>query len=218
MGRDDTKRKLLDSKVIAVLRANDYRDAWDLLIAYSSAGVKAIEITTSCPDWETLLKRARGYITDDSTVGLGTVTSSETVKIAVDCGAEFIVSPFISSEVISTALEFDASVIPGALTPSEIASAYKLGADMVKVFPVSNVGGPAYIKALLAPMPDWELIPTGGVNRENAFDYFRAGAVAVGLGSNLAPKDALLSRNWDAVTRSVEEFLKNLNTRLEGEL
>lgn len=218
MGRDDTKRKLLDSKVIAVLRANDYRDAWDLLIAYSSAGVKAIEITTSCGEWETLLKRARGYITDDSTVGLGTVTSSETVKIAVDSGAEFIVSPFISPEVITTANELDVTAIPGTLTPSEIVSAYELGADMVKVFPVSNVGGPDYIKALLAPMPDWELVPTGGVNRENAFDYFRAGAAAVGLGSNLAPKDALLSRNWDAVERSVEEFLQNLNARLEGEL
>ncbi|HDS30308.1 MAG TPA: bifunctional 4-hydroxy-2-oxoglutarate aldolase/2-dehydro-3-deoxy-phosphogluconate aldolase [Firmicutes bacterium] len=218
MNRKLFANKLIDAKVIAVIRAKDYRDAWDLLDAYFKAGIKAVEITTTCPEWETLLKRASNIVPDEIIVGVGTVTSSDDVKKSVDNGARFIVSPFVSNEVIGTAIEHDIAVIPGALTPSEIAHAFSLGADMVKVFPVENVGGPKYLRAILAPMPEWKLVPTGGVNRENAFDYFKAGAAAIGIGSNLAPNEALLNRDWSAVSSTVSEFLKSLNSRLEYEL
>jgi 2-dehydro-3-deoxyphosphogluconate aldolase/(4S)-4-hydroxy-2-oxoglutarate aldolase len=101
-------------------------------------------------------------------------------------------------------------VIPGALTATEVAMAYEYGADMVKIFPVSSVGGPSYIKALLAPMPGWELIPTGGVTPENAIEYLRAGAVSVGLGNNLAPKEKVAARDWEAVTAHVRSFMQEL--------
>mgnify|MGYP000735526427 CR=1 FL=1 len=218
MNRKLFANKLIDAKVIAVIRAKDYRDAWDLLDAYFKAGIKAVEITTTCPEWETLLKRASNIVPDEIIVGVGTVTSSDDVKKSVDNGARFIVSPFVSNEVIGTAIEHDIAVIPGALTPGEIAHAFSLGADMVKVFPVENVGGPKYLRAILAPMPEWKLVPTGGVNRENAFDYFKAGAAAIGIGSNLAPNEALLNRDWSAVSSTVSEFLKSLNSRLEYEL
>ena len=104
--------------------------------------------------------------------------------------------------------------MPGVLTPPEVYQAVSAGAEMVKVFPVSAIGGPAYIRALLAPMPDLKLVPTGGVKPENAADYLRAGAVAVGMGSNLAPREALEARDWHAVTTGVVDLLTSINVAL----
>ena len=209
-----TLGSLRSSKVIAVLRSRHPADAIELVRAYADAGLKAIELTTSIPDWETVLSEARRLEGHDVCVGLGTVTSSEIARQAVDLGAEFIVSPVFIPDVVSSCRVMGVPVMPGVLTPTEVYQAVAAGADMVKVFPVSAIGGPAYIRALLAPMPDLKLVPTGGVKPENAADYLRAGAVAVGMGSNLAPREALEARDWHAVTTGVVDLLTSINVAL----
>jgi 2-dehydro-3-deoxyphosphogluconate aldolase/(4S)-4-hydroxy-2-oxoglutarate aldolase len=215
VNREEVKERIIKARVIAVVRASDVEAARELVEAYIAAGVKTVELTTSIRGWETLLEIVCGECEVDTVVGVGTVTAAEEVDRAVDLGAGFIVSPFVSETVMESANINNVSIIPGALTPSEIARAYDLGADMVKVFPVSSVGGPAYIEALLAPMPGWELVPTGGVTTDNAVEYFRAGAVAVGLGGNLAPRDKVRERDWDGVISHVNSFLAELDRRLK---
>jgi 2-dehydro-3-deoxyphosphogluconate aldolase/(4S)-4-hydroxy-2-oxoglutarate aldolase len=117
-------------------------------------------------------------------------------------------------DVISQCRAMGIPVIPGVLTPTEAHQAVSAGAEILKVFPVSAVGGPSYIKALLAPMPELKLIPTGGVKPENAIDYLRAGAVAVGMGSNIAPREALDAKDWHAVKTAVADLLASINIAL----
>ncbi len=215
MSSDEIKEILKVARIIAVLRADEVETSRALADAYIDAGIKAIELTTSIPDWRTTLAKVVADKGDEALIGMGTVTSAYDAIEAIDIGAKFIVSPFVSMDVIESVNVRSVPVIPGALTASEVAQAYEFGADMVKIFPASAVGGPEYIKALLAPMPDWELIPTGGVTPQNAIDYLRAGAVAVGLGSNLAPKDKVIEGDWDAVEISVRNFMDDLNRQLE---
>jgi 2-dehydro-3-deoxyphosphogluconate aldolase/(4S)-4-hydroxy-2-oxoglutarate aldolase len=198
-----------------VLRADNVGLASELAWACIAGGIRAVEFTTSIPGWESLLQVTCRDCGDNALFGLGTVVDSEDVSRAVDLGACFIVSPYVSRPVMDAATVEDIAIIPGALTPTEIAEAYELGADMVKIFPASLIGGPKYIKALLGPMSSWELVPTGGVTPENAVDYFRAGAVAVGIGTNIAPEDKVEAGDWDAVTAAVRAFLAELNSQLK---
>ncbi len=215
MDRDEANNRLLEARVIAVLRAGDVETARSLMHAYTSAGVRAIELTTTIRNWETLLRIAINERGVNTLIGLGTLTDPDDVTKAADIGADFVVSPYLSLGVIEAAEVEGLTVIPGALTPSEIAQAYDMGAELVKVFPVSQVGGPNYIKALLAPMPGWKLVPTGGVTPDNAIDFLRAGAVAVGIGSNLAPKDKVAERDWEGVAIAVRAFLDDLDRQLK---
>lgn len=215
LDRDEVKKRIIDAKVVAVLRARDIGTASELMWACVAGGIRIVEFTTSIPGWDTLLKQACGECGEDIVLGLGTVVNTEDVSKAIDLGADFIVSPFVSQAVMEAGAIEDVALIPGAMTPGEIASAYGMGADMVKVFPASAVGGPKYIKSLLGPMPDWELIPTGGVTPDNTIDYFKAGATAVGIGSNLAPAEKIKSGDWDAVADSVRSFLDEVNKYFE---
>ncbi len=217
MNRDEVKKAIIKSRVIAVLRAESPEIAREIAHAYIEAGLGTIELTTSIPGWETALEKVVADHTGDAIIGLGTVTSAIDAIQAISIGAEYIVSPFTSQDIIEAVNVRSVPVIPGASTPTEIWTAYDYGADMVKIFPAASLGGPKHIKALLAPMPHWELIPTGGVTPENAMDYFRAGAVAVGLGANMAPGDLLGKRDWDGITESVSGFLGKLTAQLEEE-
>ncbi len=208
---------LMGSRVIAVLRMDDPASVLELVRAYRNGGLKAIELTTSIPGWEKVLEEAIRMEGDDACIGLGTVTRVEIAYRAIDIGAKFIVSPVLIPDIITSACGMGVPVIPGALTPTEIHNAVDIGAAMVKVFPVAMVGGPSYIKALLAPMPGLKLIPTGGIRPENAADYLRAGAVAVGMGGNMSPREALAKRDWAAIENSVAEFLANLNIALDSD-
>ncbi len=137
-------------------------------------------------------------------VGAGTVTDAETVRRARDAGAEFIVSPCLVPEVIDAAHHADVAVLPGALTPTEV---FDLGGDMVKIFPAQSVGGAAYLRALRGPFPDIPLVPTGGVTLENIGEMFKAGAAAVGVGTELISKDALGRRDYAAIGALAAQFL-----------
>jgi 2-dehydro-3-deoxyphosphogluconate aldolase/(4S)-4-hydroxy-2-oxoglutarate aldolase len=140
-------------------------------------------------------------------VGAGTVTDAETARRAVDAGAEFIVSPCLVPEVIEAAQRADVAVLPGALTPGEVFAAFRHGADMVKVFPAQSVGGAAYIRALRGPFPDIPLVPTGGVTLANLAEMFKAGAAAVGVGTELISQDALARRDYAAIGARAKQFI-----------
>jgi 2-dehydro-3-deoxyphosphogluconate aldolase/(4S)-4-hydroxy-2-oxoglutarate aldolase len=210
MNISDLKEKIRKSKVIAVLRAPDHDSTIKLIAAFIKGGIQIIELTTSIPDWDKLLARAQDEIKSDAILGVGTVTNPSDVVKAVQNHASFIVSPYVDAAVIMETKKQGIMSIPGALTPSEVAKAYGFGADLVKVFPASSVGGPKYIKALLAPVPSWELIPTGGVTPENAKEYLDAGSFAVGLGSNLIPKEQLIKQDWNLISVTVNNFIDNL--------
>ena len=171
------------------------------------AGLPICEITMTVPGAidtiRTVAKRFAGKVL----VGAGTVMDAETTRRAVDAGAAFIVSPCLLPEVIEAAHRADVAVIPGALTPSEVFEAYRLGGDMVKVFPVQSVGGAAYLRALRGPFPDIPLVPTGGVTLENLAELFQAGAAAVGVGTELISKEALDRRDYAAIEARVKQFL-----------
>jgi 2-dehydro-3-deoxyphosphogluconate aldolase/(4S)-4-hydroxy-2-oxoglutarate aldolase len=135
------------------------------------------------------------------------VTDAVSVKRAVDAGAEFIVTPCLVPEVIEAAHRAEVAVLPGALTPTEVFEAHRLGGDMVKVFPVQSVGGADYLRALRGPFPDIPLVPTGGVTLKNMTEMFKAGAAAVGVGSELISKDALERRDYAAIGARAKQFV-----------
>ena len=149
-------------------------------------------------------------------VGAGTVTDADTARRAVDVGAEFIVTPCVVQEVIDVALRADVAVLPGALTPGEVFEAFRLGGDMVKLFPVQSVGGAAYLRAMRGPFPNIPLVPTGGVTLENMAEMFKAGAAAVGVGTELISKDALARRDYAAIAALARKFLVAARNAREG--
>jgi 2-dehydro-3-deoxyphosphogluconate aldolase/(4S)-4-hydroxy-2-oxoglutarate aldolase len=153
-----------------------------------------------------MIKQASEHLGDEVIMGAGTVLDPETARAAMLAGAQFIVTPTLNPATIELCKRYGIPVVSGALTPTEILNTWQAGADIVKVFPAS-LGGPAYIKSVLAPLPQVRLAPTGGVNAENAADFIRAGAVALGVGGNLVNKAAVASGDWDAITAEAERLV-----------
>ena len=193
--------------VIPVIRADSADAAIAVVDALAEAGLVIAEITMTVPGAIDAIEAVSKRFADRVLVGAGTVTDADTARRAVDAGAEFIVSPCLVPDVIEAARRLDAAVLPGALTPTEIFAAHSAGADMVKVFPAQNVGGASYLRALRGPFPDIPLVPTGGVTLDNVPEMFDAGAVAVGVGSELISKDALVRRDYAAIGALAKKFL-----------
>jgi 2-dehydro-3-deoxyphosphogluconate aldolase / (4S)-4-hydroxy-2-oxoglutarate aldolase len=183
--RADTLRELEAHVLIAVVRAPSSELAVRAARAIHAGGIRLIEVTMTVPNALEALRETERTLGDGVTLGAGTVLDPDTARACVAAGARFIVSPNFDPATVEAALSLGAVSIPGALTPTEILAAARAGADYVKVFPCSAVGGPSYLKALRAPLPDIKLVATGGVNAENVVDYLRAGATAVGLGAGL---------------------------------
>ena len=141
----------------------------------------------------------------DVLLGVGTALDSETCRMAILAGAEFVVSPTLSVPMIQTARRYGKPVIPGAYTPTEILTAWEQGADLVKVFP-ANIGGPEYLKALKGPLPQVPLVPTGGVELENIGAFLQAGAAALAVGGNLVSKKLLAARDFNGLTENAKRF------------
>jgi 2-dehydro-3-deoxyphosphogluconate aldolase/(4S)-4-hydroxy-2-oxoglutarate aldolase len=193
--------------LIPVIRADSADAAIAVVDALAEAGLVIAEITMTVPGAIGAIEALSKRFADRVLVGAGTVTDADTASRAVDAGAEFIVSPCLVPEVIDAARRLDAAVLPGALTPTEIFAAHSAGADMVKVFPAQNLGGASYLRALRGPFPDIPLVPTGGVTLDNVREMFDAGAVAVGVGSELISKDALARRDYTAIGALAKRFL-----------
>jgi 2-dehydro-3-deoxyphosphogluconate aldolase/(4S)-4-hydroxy-2-oxoglutarate aldolase len=170
--------------VVAVLRAADAGRFEEVALALTDAGVTCVEFTLSSAGALEALRRFAGRCPPGVVLGAGTVLDPGMADAAVDAGAAFLVAPTVSVEVIALANRRQVPVVPGAFTPTEILTAWRAGADAVKVFPAS-VGGPAYVRAVKAPLPDVPLVPTGGVALEDAPRYIEAGALAVGIGAPL---------------------------------
>ena len=175
--------------------------------ALLQAGLTVAEITMTVPNAIDAIGSVAKRFGHEVLVGAGTVTDAETVRRAVDAGAGFVVSPCLVPEVIDAARGAQVAVLPGALTPTEVFEAFRLGGDMVKVFPAESIGGAAYLRALRGPFPDIPLVPTGGVTLDNVREMFEAGAVAVGVGSELVSKDALARRDYAAIGALAAKFL-----------
>ena len=177
--------------IVAVIRMKDPARLRAVVDAIAEGGVRAREITMSVPGAVELIREIAPTLPPGFVFGAGTVLDADTVARVVDAGAQFVVSPVFRREVIDACRARDVAALPGCFTPTEILDAWDAGADIVKVFPATALG-PSYLKDVRAPLPQVKLMPTGGVTVENAGDWIRAGAVAVGVGSNLL--DAKASR------------------------
>ena len=149
-------------------------------------------------------------------IGAGTVLDGDTARQAILAGAEFIIAPTLDAETIQVCHRYNTLVIPGAMTPTEILRAWEAGAGFVKVFPADLVGGPRFIKAVKAPLPQIEMVPTGGIDVSNAADYIAAGAAAVGVGSGLIDSRAIAKKEFDRITGQTEEFLQLIRAARGG--
>ncbi|MBD3157401.1 MAG: bifunctional 4-hydroxy-2-oxoglutarate aldolase/2-dehydro-3-deoxy-phosphogluconate aldolase [Candidatus Lokiarchaeota archaeon] len=198
---------IYDTALIPIIRVESADTAFKVADAFLEGGVNIIEVTFSVPGAAEVVEELTAEIGDDVLVGTGTVLDAETARKAILAGSEFIVSPIYSRELIETSRRYAKPCIPGALTPTEILDAYTMGADAVKVFPNKNLGGASYIKAVRAPLPQVPLVPTGGVNLENAGSLLEAGSFALGVGSAITDKQAIREANFDVITKNVEDFL-----------
>jgi 2-dehydro-3-deoxyphosphogluconate aldolase/(4S)-4-hydroxy-2-oxoglutarate aldolase len=174
--------------------------------ALNAAGIPVLEVPLTVPQaLEVIADLAKRY--PEMIVGAGTVLDAAEARRAIDAGAHYITSPGFVPEVVAEAKRAGVAVFPGAITPSEVIAAWKAGADMVKIFPAGTAGGPNYVRALKVPLPQIPLIVTGGVNQMTAFDYILSGAEAIGVGSELLPKESLVRRQEDRIHELARRFL-----------
>jgi 2-dehydro-3-deoxyphosphogluconate aldolase/(4S)-4-hydroxy-2-oxoglutarate aldolase len=202
----DILKRLIEGKVVAVVRLDNGDQLIKVAQALKAGGISAIEFTVPTPNSLEMIKQAAGYFGDDVILGAGTVLDPETARAAILAGAQFIVTPTLRLQTIELCHRYGKPVIPGALTPTEILNAWEAGADMVKVFPADAMG-PGYLKAVLAPLPQVRLAPTGGVSADNAAAYLKAGATALGVGGKLVDKAAVARGDWGAVTAEAERLI-----------
>lgn len=198
MTKTEVLARLGDEKLVPVVRAPSSDSAIQLVEALLEGGIATIELTMTVPGAIEVISRIAREFGEKILLGAGTVLDDETARACIDAGAQFIVSPGLDAGTVLVCNALGVAVAPGALTPTEVLTAWRTGADIVKIFPCDAVGGPSYVKALKAPLPQVPLMPTGGVSLDNLLDFIRAGAVAVGVGSNLAdaklPRDAQVER------------------------
>lgn len=195
--------------ILAVLRAPSAGHAMRAIDALISGGIRGIEVTYSTPDAPAVIARTIATYGASAYVGAGTVTTADHARAAADAGAAFLVSPGTVPDLVSAMKATGAVTMTGALTPTEVMTATAAGADVVKIFPAS-LGGPAFLGALRGPFPDVPLMPTGGVTPTNLSQWFAAGAVAVGAGSDLVPSSVFASGDYAEITRRARQFTEAL--------
>ncbi len=192
--------------VIAVVRLNDLSKAVPLTEALMAGGVRAVEFTFTNPAAAGAISAAKDALGSRALIGAGSVLDAETARVAILAGATFIVTPTVSLPAIEIGNRYGVATTIGALTPTEILTAWQAGATYVKVFPAS-LGGPRYLRDVLGPLPQVKLIPTGGVDVDNAGEFIRAGAVAVALGSNLVDARSVASGDWETITSRAQAIV-----------
>ncbi len=196
--------------LVPVLRAKSTAQANAVVQAMIAGGVTVVEVTMTCPDAIEILTGLKQEYGSKLLLGSGTVTTAKEAEDTIEAGAEFVVSPSLHPEVIAATKAAGKLSIPGALTPTEVITAYRAGADYVKIFPCSAMGGASYLKALLAPFPFLKLIPTGGVTVKTAEDFLRAGARALGVGSDLVNLTAIDEGKPEIITEAAKAYLQVL--------
>jgi len=209
----DSRREVVDAieqlGVVAIIRMKDAAKLRAVFDALAEGGVRAIEVTMTVPDAVSLIRKLASSIPSNLLLGAGTVVDAATARAVIDAGARFVVSPVFRPDVVTACHERDVVAAPGCFTPTEILNAHDLGADVVKVFPATALG-PQFIKDIRAPLPQLKLMPTGGVSLDNAGEWIRAGAVAVGAGSALLDARAIEEGQLEVVTANARRIVASV--------
>ncbi len=197
-----------DVGIVPIVRTSSAESAIRAVDAIHSGGIRAAEITMTVPGAIRALEKVADKFGDQLVLGAGTVLDPETARACLLAGAEFLVTPSLKTATIEMARRYSKVICPGALTPTEVLTAWEAGADLVKVFPCGNVGGPKYIKALKGPFPQIEMIPTGGVNLETAGEFLKAGACAVAVGSELVDARTIAEGRYEVFEQRARQYLE----------
>ncbi|HKO14449.1 MAG TPA: bifunctional 4-hydroxy-2-oxoglutarate aldolase/2-dehydro-3-deoxy-phosphogluconate aldolase [Acidobacteriaceae bacterium] len=202
-----TKERIEQLGIVPVLRARSADEGRALVEALVAGGITAMEVTMTVPGAVDLLRTLKKEYGERLLLGSGTVTTAEQAVATIEAGAEFVVSPSFHPDVVEVTREMGKVSIPGSLTPTEVITAWRAGADYVKIFPCSAMGGASYLKALLAPFPELQLIPTGGVTLQTAADFLKAGARALGVGTDLVNPKAIAEGKPETVTQMARAYV-----------
>lgn len=205
--KSDIIAQLTDPGIIAIIRAKKASQAMPIAEALLAGGVIAIEITMTTPDAIAAIRETSEKLGDRALIGVGTVLDAATCRAAIAAGAQFVVSPICRAELVQIASAANRVVMLGAYTPTEAQLAHEAGSDFVKIFPADGLG-PAYIRALRAPLPHLQIVPTGGVDLNTIGEFFKAGCPAVGAGSSLITKEILEKEDWPQLTERAAQFVK----------
>jgi 2-dehydro-3-deoxyphosphogluconate aldolase / (4S)-4-hydroxy-2-oxoglutarate aldolase len=205
-------QRILDVGLVPVVRATSADEALAVVEALRAGGVSVLEITMTVPRAVQVIEKVVDRYGKDVLVGVGTVLDPESARTCILAGAEFIVTPSLKSSTIEMCKRYSKVIIPGALTPTEVLTAWEAGSDFVKVFPCDNVGGARYIRALKGPFPQIDLIPTGGVNLNTAGEFIAAGSAALAVGSELVDKTAVASKDFSKIAENTRKFLEAVRT------
>ncbi len=199
--------KIIDEGVVPVIRVASAAEAFEVAKAIQEGGISVVEVTMSVAGALDVMKEVTQKFGKNVLLGAGTILDPETARAALLSGAKFIVTPTLNLDVIKMCKRYSAVIIPGALTPTEILTAWEAGADLVKVFPIAQVGGPAYIRALMGPLPHIPLVPTGGVNLQNAGEFIKAGCAAIAAGGELVDKKAVAEKKFSVIAENARKFV-----------
>jgi 2-dehydro-3-deoxyphosphogluconate aldolase/(4S)-4-hydroxy-2-oxoglutarate aldolase len=213
MLKHDIFQGILDRRMVAIVRAGDAEAALQMAEACIAGGITALEVAFTTPGTIDVIKTLRQRHGPEVMLGAGTVLDPETARLAILAGAQFIISPGVNIDTIRICQRYQVLSMPGVMTATEIVTALEAGADIIKIFP-AEIFGPAYIKALKAPLPQVPLMPTGGVSVENLSDWFANGATAVGIGSSLTAPAA--NGDYAAVTTRARAFVERLDVIRQG--
>lgn len=205
--RHEVIGRLADAGVVAILRGLDPDDVVPVARAAVEGGIRVVEVTADSPGAMDAIETVASDLGDDALVGAGTVLDAETARAALLAGAEFVVSPSLHRDVIEVCNRYGVPVIPGIATPTEAVSAYEAGADLVKLFPASALG-PEYLAAFDGPLSQIPVVPTGGIDADNAGAFVEAGAVAVGAGSSIVDAEAVTRGDYDAVRKRARALVE----------
>jgi 2-dehydro-3-deoxyphosphogluconate aldolase / (4S)-4-hydroxy-2-oxoglutarate aldolase len=206
MDRTQIIERIEETGLVPVVRASSADEAMRVIDAIKEGGVSVLEITMTVPGAVKVIEEVVAKYGSEATVGAGTVLDPETARACILAGAQFVVSPALNLDTIALCRRYSVPVMPGALTPTEVVTAWQAGADFVKVFPCSSMGGASYIKNLKGPLPHIKFIPTGGVSLKTAADFIKAGSSALGVGTDLVDVKAIRAGEAHVVTERAKQF------------
>jgi 2-dehydro-3-deoxyphosphogluconate aldolase/(4S)-4-hydroxy-2-oxoglutarate aldolase len=210
MVKQDVRGKLLGVGVVPIVRVDNADTALRIAEAILEGGIPCLEVTLTTPGALKVIAEVSSRFGGEFAIGAGTVLDPESARLAIDSGACFIVSPNTRRETLELCRRYGVVSCPGALTPTEVVTAWEQGGDLIKVFPVDNMGGAKYIKALKAPLPQIDLVPTGGIDLGNIAEHIKAGAAAVAVGSSLMDKQSIDASDWQAIAAKARRFVETV--------
>ena len=215
MSRAELVKEIKNNGIVAIIRTKYPDKLIKIAEAIFEGGVKFIEITMTVPNALKMIEKVRGTVSKEIILGVGSVLDPETAQKAIDAGAQFVVSPIFKKEIIDKAHKNNVPAVPGTFTPTEMLNAHQYGADIIKVFP-ADILGMKFFKAVKAPMPDLNLMPTGGVNLDNAGDWINAGACAVGIGTALLDVKAIEQNNYKKLTENARRINDSIKSAVSN--